>query len=102
MRSLALFTLALTCALAMLACAGLTDSRAFPINAGTPSSVAFESPSLQTPGTLRVAVLSDRTTGWPEGLPILDQAVAEVSAAQPDFIITVGDMINGYTRYRED
>jgi hypothetical protein len=61
--------------------------------------VTFEAPTLAESGKMRIAILGDRTTGNPEGLPILDAAVREIVDAEPDFVMTVGDMINGYTRH---
>ncbi|MBI4618176.1 MAG: metallophosphoesterase [Planctomycetes bacterium] len=42
------------------------------------------------------AVFGDRTGGPPEGLAILRQAVSEVNLLDPDFVMTVGDLVNGY------
>ncbi len=41
-------------------------------------------------------VLGDRTQGEDWGLPILRQAVAEINRIDPDLVMTVGDLINGY------
>ncbi len=42
------------------------------------------------------AVFGDRTGGPPEGVQILDQAVEDVNLFEPDLVMTVGDMIQGY------
>ncbi len=44
--------------------------------------------------TIRFAVLSDRTGGHVPGM--LAQNVAEIERLKPEFVITVGDMIEGY------
>ncbi len=41
-------------------------------------------------------VFGDRTTGTPEGLPILEGAVADANRLQPDFVMNIGDMVQGY------
>lgn len=41
-------------------------------------------------------ILGDRTTGNTEGLGILRQAVEEINLLRPDFVITIGDMVEGY------
>src|SRR5258706_1156716 len=41
-------------------------------------------------------VFGDRTTGPPEGIQVLAQAVDEVNLLAPDFVINVGDMVQGY------
>jgi len=41
-------------------------------------------------------ILGDRTTGKTEGLGILRQAVDEINLLRPDFVITIGDMVEGY------
>jgi hypothetical protein len=42
------------------------------------------------------AVFGDRTGGPVEGVRILAQAVADVNLVQPDLVMTVGDLVNGY------
>lgn len=41
-------------------------------------------------------VFGDRTTGPAEGVRVLAQAVDEVNLLAPDFVINVGDMVQGY------
>ncbi|MFG0251425.1 MAG: metallophosphoesterase family protein, partial [Phycisphaerales bacterium JB038] len=48
--------------------------------------------------SLRLALLPDRTAGQPWGLPYLERAVADLARTQPDAIVGVGDMVQGYTR----
>lgn len=42
------------------------------------------------------AVFGDRTGGHPSGVTVLEQAVAEVNLLEPDLVMTVGDLIQGY------
>ena len=44
------------------------------------------------------AIFGDRTGGVPEGLRVLEQAVADVTLIDPDLVMTVGDMIQGYNQ----
>lgn len=41
-------------------------------------------------------VFGDRTTGTPEGLPILADAVCDANRLKPDFVMNIGDMVQGY------
>lgn len=41
------------------------------------------------------AILGDKTTGGVANWPIFDKAVDEINLLQPDFVIMVGDMIQG-------
>jgi len=41
-------------------------------------------------------VFGDRTGGVPEGLATLEQAVRETNLLDPDLVMTVGDLVNGY------
>ena len=41
-------------------------------------------------------VFADRTTGTPEGLPILADAVRDANRLKPDFVMNIGDMVQGY------
>lgn len=51
-----------------------------------------------TPRVQRIAILPDRTTGRPWGLPYLRTAVEDFGLIRPDAVFTVGDMVQGYTR----
>ena len=41
-------------------------------------------------------IYGDRTGGVPAGLKVLDQAVADTNLLDPDLVMTVGDLIQGY------
>lgn len=41
-------------------------------------------------------IFGDRTSGQPSGVNILAEAVRDVNLLEPDFVITVGDLIQGY------
>ncbi|MEN8191427.1 MAG: metallophosphoesterase [Bacteroidota bacterium] len=43
------------------------------------------------------AILGDKTGGGEFNWPIFDKAVDEINLLQPDFVIMVGDLIQGYT-----
>src|SRR6056297_434950 len=47
------------------------------------------------------AVFGDRTGGPPKGVDILADAVRDVNLIEPDLVMTVGDLINGYNRQPE-
>jgi Concanavalin A-like lectin/glucanases superfamily/Calcineurin-like phosphoesterase len=46
-------------------------------------------------------VFGDRTGGPPEGLLVLAQAVKDANLLDPDLVMTVGDLINGYSGQRD-
>ncbi len=48
-----------------------------------------------TEAPMRFAIIGDRTGGHVEG--VYEEMVAEVEAMKPDFVMTVGDHIEGYT-----
>src|SRR5262245_42108471 len=41
-------------------------------------------------------VFGDRTGGPPEGIEVLKQAVADTNLLDPDLVLTVGDLVQGY------
>jgi len=41
-------------------------------------------------------IYGDRTGGKPAGIPVLKQAVRETNLLDPDLVMTVGDLVNGY------
>ncbi|WP_404422646.1 metallophosphoesterase [Nibricoccus sp. IMCC34717] len=47
------------------------------------------------PGVFRFAILPDRTGGMRAG--VFEKAVAKVQLMQPEFVMSVGDLIDGYT-----
>ena len=46
-------------------------------------------------------VFGDRTGGQPEGIEVLKDAVKDVNLLDPDLVMTVGDLIQGYNRTPE-
>jgi len=48
--------------------------------------------------TFTFIVFGDRTSGVDEKLPVLAEAVRDVNRIEPDFVITVGDMVQGNCR----
>ena len=55
--------------------------------------------SLPLPGetdAFTFAVFGDRTGGPPEGIEILKDAIRDVNLFEPDMVMTVGDLIQGY------
>ena len=65
-----------------------------PVNAGTPSDVDLRAPAVRE--GFSVLIYGDRTGGKPQGLKILERVVEVSNTLDPDFVMTVGDMINGY------
>lgn len=47
-------------------------------------------------GVFHFAVFGDRTGGPPEGLEVLRQAVRDTNLLDPDLVLTVGDLVQGY------
>lgn len=41
-------------------------------------------------------IFGDRTNGQPEGIEVLRQAVADTNLLDPDLVMTVGDLVQGY------
>ena len=46
--------------------------------------------------SFQFVVYGDRTGGRPEGLQVLRQAVVDTNLLDPDLVLTVGDLIQGY------
>jgi predicted phosphodiesterase len=63
------------------------------------NSASFDPPPEKESFT--VAIIGDRTGGDPEGLVYLERAVYEINQLNPDFVIHIGDMVQGYTRDQE-
>jgi hypothetical protein len=67
-----------------------------PVNSGTESDIILHQP--QERDIFTFAFLADRTGGWPEGIEHLKRAVYEINQLNPEFVIHIGDMVEGYTR----
>ncbi len=52
------------------------------------------------PKNFQFAIVSDRTGGMREG--IFEEAVEDLNLMQPEFVISVGDLIQGYTRDEDE
>lgn len=65
-----------------------------PVRAGTDSDVDLRAPPAREGFTF--LIYGDRTGGRPEGLKILARAVEVSNTLDPDFVMTVGDLVNGY------
>lgn len=52
-------------------------------------------------GAFQFVIYGDRTGGNPAGLKYLRQAVEDTNLLDPDFVMTVGDMIQGYNRPKD-
>ncbi len=46
-------------------------------------------------------IYGDRTTGVPEGLKYLRQAVVDTNLLDPDLVMTVGDLVQGYNKTQQ-
>ncbi|MGK0217789.1 MAG: hypothetical protein ACI9HE_001268 [Planctomycetota bacterium] len=60
------------------------------------SAISLELPS--EADSYQFAVFGDRTGGPPEGVSVLRQAVKDVNLVEPDLVMTVGDLIQGYNQ----
>jgi len=69
------------------------------VHAGTDGRRLADPPA--THDDFRLAILPDRTTGRDWGLPYLKMAVSDLNRIAPHAVISIGDMIQGYTRSTE-
>jgi len=68
-------------------------------------AVATVSPAVKPPperDIFTVAIIGDRTGGEPSGLRFLEGAIHEINQLNPDFVIHLGDMVQGYTRDQDE
>ena len=66
-----------------------------PVRAGTDSGRRLLAPPERE--SFSVVLFGDRTTGDASGLKVLRAAVRDTNLLDPDFVMTVGDMVQGYT-----
>ncbi|MED6333976.1 MAG: LamG-like jellyroll fold domain-containing protein [Planctomycetota bacterium] len=70
-----------------------------PVHAGTDSAVDLRAPAERD--GFSFVVFGDRTGGPPEGISVLEEGVRMANRLDPDFVMTVGDMIQGYNEAPE-
>lgn len=94
-------TLAITwVALLALPADGTTQSPARPpVHAGTPSGQRLRAPGEQD--NFSIVIYGDRTGGRESGLQVLAEAVRMTNRLAPDFVMTVGDLVQGYNERGE-
>src|SRR6478735_7437856 len=68
---------------------------ALPALAAPAPSPVTAKPVNNAPGTFRFAILPDRTGGNRPG--VFEAALAKLNLMQPEFVISTGDLIDGYT-----
>ena len=49
-------------------------------------------------GAFQFVIYGDRTGGQPEGIEVLKQAVKDTNLLDPDLVMTVGDLVQGYNQ----
>ncbi len=57
----------------------------------------MERPWTDDPDKFSFMILGDKTGGGEDNWPIFDRSVDEVNLLNPDFVIMVGELIQGYT-----
>lgn len=90
----ALRILAILASGAVLAAAGPADRAGF--SGAAPGPAPWTKAPVNDPQTLRFAVIGDRTGLARPG--VFEQAIVQVDQMQPEFLINVGDLIEGYTK----
>jgi hypothetical protein len=65
------------------------------IHTDRPAPLALPLP--QEDDAFNFVVFGDRTSGTPAGIKVLEQAVKDTNLLGPDLVMTVGDMVQGYT-----
>lgn len=86
--------------------AGIIPAEQEPKNAPTTSSAEEKIPTLGGNAStdakrFHFAILGDRTGGAELEWPLFDRAVDELNFLRPDFVLTVGDQIQGYVTEEE-
>ena len=65
-----------------------------------PGTPVFERP-WPSPDKFTFAIIGDKTDGDSTGWPVYDRIIDEINLRHPDFVINVGDMIQGADTYAE-
>jgi hypothetical protein len=81
--------------LASLAGRAFAQAEPHPVHTSRERGKALTAPV--TTDSFTFCVFGDRTSGVPAGLKVLARAVGEVNLIRPDFVFTVGDLVQGYT-----
>ena len=75
----------------------LPTTKATPERFDTSRTSSIELPLPEQQDAFTFVVYGDRTGGPPEGVSVLADAVRDTNLLEPDLVMTVGDLINGYS-----
>lgn len=78
---------------------GHHHGRTVPLMTTRPESRVLPLPKQED--VFQFVVYGDRTGGVPAGLKVLEQAVRDTNLLDPDLVMTVGDLIQGYNTTKE-
>lgn len=81
--------------LGLLLCAGIASAEE-GVFTTRPNARQDLVPLPKEEGVFHFVVYGDRTGGTPEGIHILEQAVRDTNLLDPDLVMTVGDLVQGY------
>lgn len=90
-------TLAIIAALAVSFAGPSVDGQSVQTNRPNPKELALP----DAPDAWQFVIFGDRTGGPRDGVEVLAEAVRETNLLDPDLVMTVGDLIEGYNTTRE-
>jgi predicted MPP superfamily phosphohydrolase len=77
-----------------------TDSQSrVDIETTRASDIKLKSPRCED--SFKFLIFADRTTGRPEDISILKDAVEDANRLNPDFVMNIGDMVQGYNSTKQ-
>ncbi len=89
----------LSCLMLALTCFCAADENSFQHELTSVAKPWTDKPLVNTDGRFHFVVVADRTGGARPG--IFEDAIKKINLLQPDFVICVGDLIEGYTNDRQ-
>lgn len=79
-------------------CGRLVGQVGVPVESGTPGKALYAPPEGES---FSFVVLGDRTGGPAAGIRVLEKGVEMIDHLDPDFVMTVGDLVQGYNKHEQ-
>ncbi|MDR2345781.1 MAG: metallophosphoesterase [Planctomycetaceae bacterium] len=103
-KEITLFTLFVLCYSVLFFAVSFARAESEPQTVNTVETTRSSDIELKSPhreDSFKFVIFADRTTGRPEDISILKDAVQDTNRLDPDFVMNIGDLVEGYNSTKQ-